>query len=270
VQALISDADETLLRRIMPPLRNAVELKLWRVNATALLDTYVGQDSGRRILAGHIARGDVTTLEAALMFCDLQGFTELSNRVAPPRILELLNLYFDQVAPAIAAGGGEILKFIGDGVLAIFRNAAGPSQNCRAAFNAAHAAQERLLGASYPDARLRAGIALHYGQVSYGNIGSRNRLDFTVIGSDVNLTSRIESLCCALGHSVLMSEPFARLLSPSEVIGVGSHRLKGFAEPVPLFAVSAAAGTSPSARNFSSPLEGEGDWDAKRTNQGGG
>jgi adenylate cyclase len=233
-----TDADQALLHRIMPAVRNAVELRLWRVTATTLLDTYVGQDGARRILAGHIARGEVTTLEAALMFCDLQGFTELSNRVSPKRILEVLNIYFDQAIPAITAEGGEILKFIGDGVLAIFRSDGGPPQSCRAAFNAARAAQANLRNTALPDAQLRAGIALHYGHVSYGNIGSRDRLDFTVIGAGVNLTSRIEAMCGPLGHSLLMSEPFARLLPDLEATPVGSHRLKGFADPVPLFASS--------------------------------
>jgi adenylate cyclase len=220
----------------MPPLRNAVELKLWRATATTLLDTYIGPDTGRRILSGHVERGDIETLEAALMFCDLRGFTDLSNQVSAQRILELLNTYFDQVVPAITAHSGEILKFIGDGVLAIFQNPALPAESCRAAFDAARAAQQRLHAIVLPDAELRAGTALHYGHVSYGNIGSRDRLDFTVIGPDVNLTSRIEGMCDTLGHSLLMSERFAKLLLRPGIIGVGRHRLKGFADPVQLFA----------------------------------
>lgn len=232
-----SEGERELFHRIMPSLRNAVELKMWRVTATTLLDTYIGENTGRRILAGHIARGNVATLEAALMFCDLHGFTELSNRMSDQRILELLNIYFDQVIPAIAAHGGEVLKLIGDGVLAIFQNAGGPSESCLAAFDAAHMAQARLRVTTLPDAELRAGIALHYGHVSYGNIGSRDRLDFTVIGPDVNLTSRIEAMCGALGHCLLMSERFAKALSRSDVSGVGTHRLRGFAEPVELFTI---------------------------------
>jgi adenylate cyclase len=232
-----SEAERELFHSIMPSLRNAVELKIWRLTATTLLNTYVGEDTGRRILAGHIARGDVATLEAALMFCDLRGFTELSNRVSDQRILELLNIYFDKVIPAIAAHGGEVLKLIGDGVLAVFQNAGGPSESCLAALDAAHTAQERLRLTALPDAELRAGIALHYGRVSYGNIGSRDRLDFTVIGPDVNLTSRIEAMCGTLGQSLLMSERFAKVVSRSDVTGVGSHYLRGFAEPVELFAI---------------------------------
>jgi adenylate cyclase len=231
-----SQSERHLLNSIMPSLRNAIELKLWRETATTLLDTYIGPDTGRRILSGHVERGDIETLEAALMFCDLRGFTDLSNRVSDQRILELLNTYFDQVVPAIIEHSGEILKFIGDGVLAIFQNSAAPGESCRAAFDAARAAQEHLRGIILPDAELRAGIALHYGHVSYGNIGSRDRLDFTVIGPDVNLTSRIEGMCDALGHSLLMSERFAKLLSGLVVIDVGSHPLKGFADPIQLVA----------------------------------
>jgi adenylate cyclase len=195
-----------------------------------------GRILGGGFLSGHVERGDIETLEAALMFCDLRGFTDLSNRVSDQRILELLNTYFDQVVPAITEHSGEILKFIRDGVLAIFRNSAAPGESCRAAFDAARAAQQRLRAIILVDAELRAGIALHYGNASYGNIGSRDRLDFTVIGPDVNLTSRIEGMCDALGHSLLMSERFAKLLSRPDIIDVGSHRLKGFPGPIQLFA----------------------------------
>jgi adenylate cyclase len=232
-----SRSEKQLLQSIMPSLRNAVELKLWRATATTLLDTYIGHDTSRRVLSGHVERGDVETLEAALTFCDLRGFTDLSNRVSDLRILELLNIYFDQVVPEIISHGGEVLKFIGDGVLAIFQNHISATESCRAAFDAARAAQQRLRAIVLPDAELHAGVALHYGHVSYGNIGSPNRLDFTVIGRDVNLTSRIEAMCDPLGHSLLMSERFAELILRPDVISVGSHQLKGFAAPIHLFAL---------------------------------
>jgi adenylate cyclase len=162
---------------------------------TTLLDTYIGTDAEKRVLSGHIRRGDVETLEAALMFCDMRGFTELSNRLPGARVLELLNIYFDEVVPAVTSSGGEILKFMGDGMLAFFRHDAEPAAGCVAAFKAARLVHERLGATSVPDAKLRAGIALHFGDASYGNIGSGERLDFTVIGRDVNLTSRIQGLC---------------------------------------------------------------------------
>jgi adenylate cyclase len=136
-----SPDEQAFLRRILPALRSAVELKMWRRTTRTLLDIYVGIDAEKRILSGHTRRGDVESLEAALMFCDMRGFTELSNRLPGERVLELLNIYFDQVVPAVTEGGGEILKFIGDGML---RDAAGSSPSCAAAFKAARLAHERL------------------------------------------------------------------------------------------------------------------------------
>jgi adenylate cyclase len=229
--------EQSFLRRILPALRSAVELKMWRRTTRTLLDTYVGIDAEKRILSGHTRRGDVESLEAALMFCDMRGFTELSNRLSGERVLELLNIYFDQVVPAVTEGGGEILKFMGDGMLALFRDATGPSPSCAAAFKAARLAHERLGAMSLPDVELRAGIALHFGEVSYGNIGSGERLDFTVIGRDVNLTSRIERLCGSTSQPLLMSERFARLLTLPGVTSIGWHVIKGFVEPIQLFAL---------------------------------
>jgi adenylate cyclase len=231
-----SPEDRALLHRIVPALRTAIELKMWRYATRTLLDTYVGIDAERRILSGHTRRGDVETLEAALMFCDLRGFTDLSNRLSAGRMLELLNIYFDQVVPVVIAGGGEILKFMGDGVLALFRDSARPSSSCAAALKAARLVHERLAALSLPDAELRAGIALHFGEVSYGNIGSGQRLDFTVIGRDVNLTSRIESLCGPTSKPLLMSERFAGLLTMPGATSIGWHGIKGFAKPVQLYA----------------------------------
>jgi adenylate cyclase len=185
--------------RIVPALRNACELRTLRQIELTLLDTYTGSTTARRILAGRVRRGQVETLEAALMLCDLRGFTELSNRLPVERVLELLDAYFDRVVPAITAAGGEVLKFMGDAVLAFFHREAA-AEACEAALRGGLNALERLDEFRSPDAALSAGIALHYGEVSYGNIGSGRRLDFTVIGRDVNLLSRMESVCSATGH----------------------------------------------------------------------
>jgi len=172
------------------------------------------------------------------MWCDLRGFTELSNRLPGARVLELLNIYFDQVVPAVVDCGGEILKFMGDGFLAVFHHDAGPTGSCDAAFRAARLAQKRLSIASVADAELRGGTALHFGEVNYGNIGSGARLDFTVIGPDVNLTSRIQALCSSTDQPLLMSARFAALLSLPGVSLIGRYNLKGFVEPVEIFGPS--------------------------------
>jgi adenylate cyclase len=198
-----------------------------------LLDTYIGSTTSRRILAGRVRRGQVESLEAALLLCDLRGFTELSNRLPSARVLELLDGYFDRIVPAITSTGGEILKFMGDAALAFFHreNAA---EACAAALQGALSALDNLARFTAPDAELHAGIALHYGEVSYGNIGSGRRLDFTLIGPDVNLVSRIESVCGKTGQALLMSERFAALLGSPDTISAGRHQLKGFPAPAEL------------------------------------
>ncbi|HTA65369.1 MAG TPA: adenylate/guanylate cyclase domain-containing protein [Xanthomonadaceae bacterium] len=227
-------AERAALERIVPALRNACELRVVRTTALALLDTYVGTGTAKRIFAGHIQRGQVESLNAALMLSDLRGFTHMSNRLPSQRVIELLDDYFDCVVPAIEAAGGEVLKYIGDAVLAFFHRDDAAAA-CMAALDGALGALARLDRFSAPDAELHAGIALHYGEVSYGNIGSGHRLDFTLIGPDVNLLSRIQTVCSTTGQRLLMSERFAGLLGASRATTIGHHDLKGFPHPVPLY-----------------------------------
>lgn len=229
-------SERSILDRILPALRNACELRTLRQVELTLLDTYTGTNTARRILAGRIRRGQVESLDAALLLCDLRGFTALSNRLPVERVLELLDLYFDRVVPPILAEGGEVLKFIGDAVLAFFPHTP-PPQAAAAAFKSAGNALASLARLAVPDATLEAGIALHHGQVSYGNIGSGHRLDFTVIGPDVNLVSRIQSVCGATGHHLLMSARFAGLLGPDRTVPIGTYPLRGFSEPAQIHAV---------------------------------
>ncbi|HET7062728.1 MAG TPA: adenylate/guanylate cyclase domain-containing protein [Rudaea sp.] len=227
-------AERAALERIVPALRNACELRAVRTTALALLDTYVGTGTAQRIFAGHIRRGQVESLNAALMLSDLRGFTQMSNRLPSQRLIELLDDYFDCVVPAVTAAGGEVLKYMGDAVLAFFHRDDAAAA-CMAALDGAVGALARLDQFSAPDAELHAGIALHYGEVSYGNIGSGHRLDYTLIGPDVNLVSRIQTVCGATGQRLLMSERFAALLGASRATTIGNHDLKGFASPVPLY-----------------------------------
>jgi len=221
--------------RIVPALNTVCELRGLRRVERILLDTYVGPASGERVLAGHIRRGDCEMIEAALMFCDLRDFTALSNRLPAEHVLALLNLFFDQVVPAVEAEGGQILKFLGDGVLAIFALGHGPAADCVAAFAASRSVLARLDALPGPDPRPSAGIALHHGEASYGNIGSGRRLDFTVIGPAVNLTSRLQGLCAPLSSQLLMSQHVAGLLGRPDVRPLGAHRVRGFTEPIEIF-----------------------------------
>ncbi|NRP72014.1 Adenylate cyclase 1 [Ensifer psoraleae] len=225
------------LDRIVPALRNACELRTLRRVELTLLDTYVGATTARRVMAGRIRRGEVETLEAGLMLCDLRGFTELSNRLPAERVLELLNAYFDRVVPAIADAGGEVIKFMGDAALAFFHRDS-PAASCSAALQGSLSALEGLGRFAAPDAELHAGIALHYGEVGYGNIGSGRRLDFTVIGPDVNLVSRIQAVCSATSRPLLMSKRFAMLLNPGTAITAGRYALTGFVEPAELYSLA--------------------------------
>ncbi len=228
------------LERVLPALRNVCELRVLRQTELTLLDTYIGTATAKRILAGRIRRGQVETLEAALMLCDLRGFTALSNRLANARILALLNSYFDCVVPAITAAGGDVLKFMGDAVLAFFQDE-DAARSCAAAFEGARGVLENLNQFASPEGRLEAGIALHYGEVSYGNIGSTSRLDFTVIGSDVNLVSRIQGVCSKTGQRLLASKRFAMALDTSGLVPIGAYDLAGFTKAEELFALDEPA-----------------------------
>lgn len=228
------------LERVLPALRNVCELRVLRQTELTLLDTYIGTATAKRILAGRIRRGQVETLEAALMLCDLRGFTALSNRLPNARILALLDSYFDCVVPAITAAGGDVLKFMGDAVLAFFQDE-DAARSCAAAFESARGVLENLNQFASTEGRLEAGIALHYGEVSYGNIGSASRLDFTVIGSDVNLVSRIQGVCSKTGHRLLASKRFATALDASGLVPAGAYDLAGFTKAEELFALDEPA-----------------------------
>jgi adenylate cyclase len=229
-------AERAAFDRIAPALRNACELRNLRQVELTLLDTYLGTLTGRRVLEGRVRRGELERLEAALLLCDLREFTELSNRLPSERVLELLDAYFGCVVPAIDKAGGEVIKFMGDAVLAFFHRE-DASAACAAALQGAVTALASLQRQQTPDGELHAGVALHYGTVSYGNIGYGHRLDFTLIGPDVNLVSRLQGVCSTTGQALLMSRRFAELLPAGTARPAGAHLLKGFAQPVDLYAL---------------------------------
>jgi len=231
-------AQLAILYRIQAPFARITEIRALRRTAASLLNTYVGAGAGERILAGRIRRGDVEAIHAAIWLSDMRGFTALADRSPPQQLIDLLNRYFDCQVPAIEAGGGEVLKFMGDGLLAIFPLAddeAEPSVACNRALTAARTARDAvaMLGRANTAGageRVRCGIALHLGEVLYGNIGSENRLDFTCIGPAVNLAARLEELTGALGRTILASAPFASHCDGT-FVPVGDFALSGFAAP---------------------------------------
>ncbi|HEX4111972.1 MAG TPA: adenylate/guanylate cyclase domain-containing protein, partial [Stellaceae bacterium] len=191
-QGGFADAHIAAIRSVVAPLARVAEVRALTRTAAALLDTYVGHKTGDRVRAGHIQRGDTETIRAAIWLSDMRGFTALTDREPPETVLDTLNRYFDCQVPAIAAHGGEVLKYIGDGLLAIFpvTGTVDAGTACAEALAAAHAARAEVAKI----AGLRFGLALHLGDVLYGNIGSGDRLDFTCIGPAVNLAARLEKI----------------------------------------------------------------------------
>jgi adenylate cyclase len=240
-----SDVDLRLFEKVLPTYSTIVEVKSLRRFATNVLSTYVGREPGELIMKGQIRRGDVRTIKAALMMVDLRDFTSLSDALPPSEVIETLNRYFDCVIPPIKRHGGEVLEFLGDGILAILNESGQCSarEACQLAFEATREGLDGLSALNHDSSNtvrhLKAGFALHYGEVSYGNIGAGDRLDFTVIGPDVNLTSRIERLCRELDRNLLMSEDFVRHLD-APMFEIGYFRLRGFSRAQLLFGLSTA------------------------------
>jgi adenylate cyclase len=234
------DAHITGLKKLLPVLALVSEVRIKNRLARTLLETYVGSHAGELILAGATRRGSGTTVRAAIMICDLRDFTRISDSWPRDDVINLLNGYFDAISEPIVRRGGEILKFMGDGLLAIF-----PLSQPSACANLLHAVAEAgqamtALNEKNSDigrAPLNYGIGVHVGDVMYGNIGSRTRLDFTVIGPAVNMASRLEALTKQLGRTVLLSRAFADLVeSDFDLERVGEYPVRGFSDPIELFA----------------------------------
>ncbi|RJF70643.1 adenylate/guanylate cyclase domain-containing protein [Rhodopseudomonas palustris] len=229
-----SGADLIALRRLNGPLARLIEVISLREIATTLLDTYVGNRAGARILAGQIRRGHADTMRTAIWLSDMRGFTSLSDQLPPEVMVKLLNAYFDcQVGP-ILRHGGEVLKFMGDGLLAVFPIAADGSDEadvCARMLAAAHECRDTVAAMNYIEGnhiieRFRFGVALHVGQVLYGNIGGGNRLDFTCIGPAVNLAARLERIAGRLGRTVVASSDFIGLCAEG-FVELGEFPIRG-------------------------------------------
>jgi adenylate cyclase len=241
-----SDADLSAMKRVLPSLALAMKCVALGRMAGALVETYLGRDAGRMVMNGRIARGVADRIGAALWFSDLRGYTRITDTADPAHIIPLLNDYADAVVSAIHDRGGDVLKLIGDGVLAIFRSEDGPIA-CRAAIAAATSAAERIeaLNRRREAARLpttQMYVGLHIGEVFFGNIGSKNRLDFTVVGPAVNETSRIAAMCRSADQPLLMSSAFAEAVGdPKRVVSVGRFALRGVGRPQELFTLDPGA-----------------------------
>ena len=219
-----------------------VETHTLRDTAANLLDAYVGRAAGQRILSGEVKRGDGQTIEAVIWYCDLRGFTRASDSLPRDTVIALLNDYFDTVGKIVTDAGGEILKFMGDGMLAMFpvpepgQRAAVATRTARAASSVADAVVVlNRIRAAADEPAVRFGLALHIGEVMFGNIGASNRLDFTVIGPAVNYAARLEKLCAQIDRPIVLSSEFATLLPDGEARPLGKHALKDIDQPQAVF-----------------------------------
>lgn len=247
-------ADLERIRGIEPLLAVLFAAALGSATAGTLLATYLGADAAARVLSGDIERGRAEMIHAVIWYSDLAGFTRLTDKVSSSgmlaffsgyaEILRLLNDHAEILVDAIEARGGQVLKFMGDGILAILR-AATEADACEAALSAWIEASRRCaeLGRRQP-VETHPYLALHAGEVLYGNIGGRARLDFTVLGHAVNEASRIAALCRSLDQPVLMSEAFAALCPAhrqASLVDLGRHTLRGVARPQTLFGLDPRA-----------------------------
>lgn len=239
------DADLVTLRQVLPIFAVTIKAATMRSIGHGLLATYLGGDPANRVLSGTVLRGEVQAIGAVLFYADLRGFTELADTMSGEDLLATLDVYFDCMARPVVRRGGEILKFMGDGLLAVFdANHANLAEACVTALDAAEEAVESVetLNATRQAAGQRfAGldIALHVGEVLYGNVGIDERLDFTVIGPAVNEASRIELMCKSVGQNVLASAQFeeAAKRSRDRFVSVGRHQLRGVRGETELFAL---------------------------------
>jgi adenylate cyclase len=232
-----SDQQLENLRSLVRPLARLVEIVSLRRTASLLLDTYVGNRAGERILGGQIRRGHTDAMHAAIWLSDLRGFTALSDRLPAETVVDILNRYFDCQVSAIKTHGGEVLKFMGDGLLAVFpivEQEGDIAKVCAGVLEAARESRALVEAMSYPigDAieRFRFGVALHVGKILYGNIGGGNRLDFTCIGPAVNLAARLEKIAGRLGRTVVASAAFADACA-CDWADLGEFPIAGFSKP---------------------------------------
>lgn len=228
------------LTELGPSLTQRIELVSAYHATQALLEVYLGRNAGQRVAQGSFQRGSGELIDAAIWFCDLRDFTSLSEQSTPQAMVKTLDEYFDHVAGAVMARGGEVLKFIGDAILAILPLAGDAPRACQSALLAAKEALTALQGLNAErrtrgEVPLSIGVALHVGQVMYGNIGARGRLDFTVISSAVNEACRLEALCKPLQVPLTMSEAFVQLAQPEAAVELGQHALKGVRAPIRVF-----------------------------------
>ena len=232
------EADLAALRRLLAPFTRMVEIYGNMQKARNILDAYLGRSAGAKVLAGQIKRGDGEDIHAVIWFCDLRDSARLADSMGRREFLALLNEYFECVLGPVIERQGEVLRFIGDAALAIFPVAGRPAEACAKALAAAQEALARLNNLNKNRTPpLRCGIGLHLGEVTYGNMGTPARIEFTVVGAAANEAARIEGLCKQLDTDLLVSERVARAL-PAAWKSLGTHTLRGVGDKMELFTLA--------------------------------
>jgi adenylate cyclase len=238
-----SRTDIAVFAFILPALSGLIEMRVAWNTLDNVLKTYVGNEPRQAILAGNVKRGQVSEIRSAILFADMRDSSIITADMNAVAAVNLFNQFFDCLVPPIERNHGEVLKYLGDGLLAIFRQATiGECDAHLGALNAAGQALHSLdqFNRDHPQSPiLRAGIALHFGEAAYGNVGSGTRLDFTVIGRDVGLASRIADLTRTLNEPLLMSQAFVERLG-GRVTRLGPYRVRGFAEPISVYRPASA------------------------------
>lgn len=248
-----ADAQLDLIAGVVPALALALMLRTSNRAARTMIATYLGSDAAERVLRGNIVRGRAEPIRAVVWYSDLVGFTRISDATGSHAVLALLNDYAEAQVESIEAHGGHVLKFIGDGILAIF-----PDEDTTAACVRAldAVAEQRRRVVAVNERRVAAGlpiththVALHVGELLYGNLGSRRRLDFTVLGTAVNEAARIEALCASLEQAVVVSGDFADAagVARNRLVSLGRYALKGVARPQEMFTLDPEQGIARSA-----------------------
>lgn len=240
-----SDDAISVIESLRPALAARLELAAAYHSTRSLLEVYLGKNAAARVLSGAFRRGTGELAPCAIVFGDMRGFTSFADRRSPAEVVSALDRFFETVALPIHEEGGEILKFIGDAVLAVFR--AESSSETEGCARALRAAERAIAGVEASPDPFRLGVALHFGEVLYGNIGAQDRLDFTVIGAAVNEASRIEGLCKVTGKSLLMSDAFVQRLPVADrarTTSAGEHAVRGVGYPVAVHTVRATESVS--------------------------
>ena len=229
------DGEVQMIRRLLPPFTRVAEIFSTMRKARNILDAYLGPYAGEKVLQGSIRRGDGEDIRAVIWFCDLRDSTPLADAMTRREFLRLLNDYFECVLGPVQERGGQVLRFIGDAALAIFPVGEDPAEACGKALAAAREAVARMKKLNENRERsLRFGIGLHLGEVTYGNIGTPDRIEFTVVGAAANEAARIESLCKSLEVDILVSPNVARH-SNVALTSLGTHTLRGVGDKMELF-----------------------------------